>query len=190
MARRNNKNRRQRRRNGLITGQAGAGISGGQVMTQAARPVPCPKDPPQGTVSVAQRIRLTSSQSVTASTGSTFTITNVLGSASPSLPAGYNVKIQRVMIYFPSSGGGATPSYVEAEFVYVVTDLLPNNDGLVITDSGTIGSERARVSYQPTHLDRLSTFYENSTQALFSWTSSAAVTGTIMIIVDVIARVF
>ncbi len=141
-----------------------------------------PNDPPPGTPSVVQRLRLTAPISVSASTGSTYTVANLLGAVTPTLPSTYNVKFQRLMVYFPSTNATSTES------PFVIVDLLPNNDSLTITDSGIIGQSRPAIGWVPTSLDRMQTFFTSSTQPVFVWTGPST-TGNIYVVMDVDARV-
>jgi len=154
-------NRRNRRKANRRIGQEAT----------ASRLVRGPNDPPEGTPSVIQTIRQTASVAITGSSG-TVTVANfytaLAAQTGVTIPAQYRVKIKRVGVY---SGEGT--DFLGT--ILAVTDLLPNNDGLIISDSGTAGQSRAQCSYIPTLLDRITALSATSTQALFSWSTSATV---------------
>jgi len=179
MARRNN-NPSSRRRN---RGKANRRI--GQEAT-ASRLVRGPNDPPEGTPSVVQTIRQVAGVSTTGTSG-TVTVANfytaLASQTGVTIPTQYRVKIKRIGVY---SGEGS--DFLGS--VLTVTDLLPNNDGLIITDSGTAGQSRAQCSYVPTLLDRMASLSATSTQAIFSWATTATLpqTATLTVVLTVEAR--
>jgi len=144
-----------------------------------------PNDPPPGTPALLQRLRIVAVFNPSAINTDTYTVSRLLADVTPTLPAGFNVKFRRFMVYFP------TDATVGAEYRVVVTDLLPNNDGLVITDTGVSGQSRPSVGWTPTRIDQLETFFEsNTTQNVFSWTAGSSITGSIHVVMEVEARVF
>jgi len=130
-----------------------------------------PSDPPQGTPSVLQRIRLVTDVPFTSGTTGTVTIAQ-FGAALPSSSSIEAFKIQKVMVYAPQFQVAAGTSM---EQTLTVQDQLPNADGLIVRDSSTAGQSRAHCGYIPCLADRELTRVISATNAIFSWTTGSAV---------------
>ncbi len=144
---------------------------------QCAKQFVPPQEPRNGSASVMQTIRVQSNITFAASTGTTVTFANFLGNIN-GFTTGGMIKLLKLAIYAPTNA---------ADFSFTVTDLLPNNDGLVMMDSGTTGAARAAVGYVPTELDRVTTHISGAVP-IFSWTSNLALTGQMVIVATIQLR--
>lgn len=144
---------------------------------QSAKPFVPSLEPRSGTPFVMQTIRVQSNITVTASAGATVTFAGFLGNISGF--SGGSIKLLRLAVYGPTSA---------TDYVFTVTDLLPNSDGLVMQDTGTTGAARPSVGWVPTELDRITTHTSAGAISMFSWTASAAQTGQLAIVATVQLR--
>lgn len=144
---------------------------------QSSKPFVPSLEPRSGTPFVMQTIRVQSNITATASTGATVTFAQFLGNINGF--AGGSIKLLRLAVYGPTHA---------VDYVFTVTDLLPNSDGLVLQDSGTTGAARPSVGWVPTELDRITTHTSSGTVNMFSWTSNVAVTGQLAIVATVQLR--
>lgn len=144
---------------------------------QSAKPFIPPQEPLPGTPFIMQTIRVSSVIPVAASTGATVTFAGFLGNINGF--GGGVIKLQRLAVYGPSH---------TADYNFQVTDLLPNNDGLILTDSNTVGAARPSVGWIPTELDRITSHTSSGTVNMFSWTSSVAITGQLVVVATIQLR--
>lgn len=144
---------------------------------QCAKAFVPPQEPRSGSASLMQTIRVQSNITFAASTGTTVTFSNFLGNIN-GFTTGGMIKLLKLSVYAPTNA---------ADFSFTVTDLLPNNDGLVMMDSGTTGAARAAVGWIPTELDRVTTHVSGAVP-IFSWTSNLALTGQMVIVATIQLR--
>ncbi len=140
----------------------------------AARIYRGPADPPSGTLTVLQRREVHSHVTFASASSGSVTVAQFLAGAQGGSTITH-IRFLRLSVYAPSLTTG--------DMTLTVADALPQNDGLVLSDTSTVGAARAQGGFYPTALDQMN-FLVNTSQSLFLWTTTSAVT-----FLDVIALV-